>query len=62
MNSITYNPIGVIHTPFTESKGTPIQPTAGIGIKGFVDIWILDRIALMVERTKLESLLWEKWH
>lgn len=39
MNSITYNPIGIIHTPFTEPKGTPIQPTAGIGMEGIVEVF-----------------------
>jgi tRNA (adenine37-N6)-methyltransferase len=27
-NSILYTPIGVIHSPFKESNGTPIQPVA----------------------------------
>ena len=28
MNKITYNPIGIIHSPFKKAEGTPIQPTA----------------------------------
>jgi tRNA-Thr(GGU) m(6)t(6)A37 methyltransferase TsaA len=31
---IVYEPIGVIHTPFGEPKGTPIQPPAARGIEG----------------------------
>jgi tRNA-Thr(GGU) m(6)t(6)A37 methyltransferase TsaA len=29
-------PIGVIHTPFTQRKGTPIQPAAGRDVTGTV--------------------------
>ena len=28
MNNITYNPIGIIHSPFKRAEGTPIQSTA----------------------------------
>ncbi|HDD34205.1 MAG TPA: tRNA (N6-threonylcarbamoyladenosine(37)-N6)-methyltransferase TrmO, partial [Thermofilaceae archaeon] len=28
MGVIEYRPIGVIHTPFKEPRGTPIQPVA----------------------------------
>ena len=38
MKSIRYTPIGVIHTPFTEPTGAPIQPRRGQGVKGTVDI------------------------
>ena len=31
--------IGVIHTPFSEKKGTPIQPKMGKGIEGTVEIF-----------------------
>jgi len=31
MDEITYRPIGLIHSPFTDPKGTPIQPTAARG-------------------------------
>jgi tRNA-Thr(GGU) m(6)t(6)A37 methyltransferase TsaA len=37
-NSLTITPIGIIHTPFTERKGTPIQPSAGRGIRGTVEL------------------------
>ena len=39
MNEITYKPIGVIHSPFKEPKGTPIQPAAAKGINGTVEIF-----------------------
>lgn len=39
MNEIRYKPIGIIHSPFKESKGTPIQPASGKGIKGTVEIF-----------------------
>jgi tRNA (Thr-GGU) A37 N-methylase len=28
MKEIIYKPIGVIHSPFKEAKGTPIQPSS----------------------------------
>jgi len=39
MNAINYKPIGVIHSPFKEPKGTPIQPTAAKGIEGMVEVF-----------------------
>jgi tRNA-Thr(GGU) m(6)t(6)A37 methyltransferase TsaA len=39
MNKIIYTPIGVIHSPFKEPKGTPIQPSIIKGIKGKVEIF-----------------------
>jgi tRNA-Thr(GGU) m(6)t(6)A37 methyltransferase TsaA len=39
MNEITYRPIGVVHSPFKEPKGTPIQPSAAEGISGAVEIF-----------------------
>jgi len=38
MNAITYRPIGVIHSPFKEPKGTPIQPPGAEGITGTVEM------------------------
>jgi tRNA-Thr(GGU) m(6)t(6)A37 methyltransferase TsaA len=32
-------PIGVIHSPFTEAKGTPIQPRAAEGAEGTVEVF-----------------------
>ncbi|AGK61270.1 putative methyltransferase, YaeB/AF_0241 family [Archaeoglobus sulfaticallidus PM70-1] len=39
MGEIKYKPIGIIHSPFKEPKGTPIQPTAARGIDGAVEVF-----------------------
>ena len=39
MNEIKYKPIGVIHSPFKEPKGTPIQPAGAKGTNGIVEIF-----------------------
>ncbi|MGQ4915463.1 MAG: tRNA (N6-threonylcarbamoyladenosine(37)-N6)-methyltransferase TrmO [Candidatus Asgardarchaeia archaeon] len=39
MIEIKYKPIGIIHSPFKEPKGVPIQPTAAIGVEGTVEIF-----------------------
>jgi tRNA-Thr(GGU) m(6)t(6)A37 methyltransferase TsaA len=39
MDEIKYKPIGVIHSPFKEPKGTPIQPASGKGIGGTVEVF-----------------------
>ena len=39
MDEIKYQPIGVIHTPFKEPKGTPIQPAGAKGIRGTVEVF-----------------------
>ena len=39
MNRITYKPIGVIHSPFKEPKGTPIQPASAKGVIGTIEIF-----------------------
>jgi tRNA (Thr-GGU) A37 N-methylase len=36
---ITYRPIGIIHSPFNEPKGTPIQPKAAKGIGGMIEVF-----------------------
>ncbi|MGD9001289.1 MAG: tRNA (N6-threonylcarbamoyladenosine(37)-N6)-methyltransferase TrmO [Anaerolineae bacterium] len=36
---ITYKPIGVIHSPFKEPKGTPIQPPSAEGVAGTVEVF-----------------------
>jgi tRNA-Thr(GGU) m(6)t(6)A37 methyltransferase TsaA len=36
---ITYRPIGIIHSPFKEPKGTPIQPNAAKDIEGMVEVF-----------------------
>ncbi len=38
-DSIVYNPIGIIYTPFKSAKGTPIQPSAAIGIEGRIKVF-----------------------
>lgn len=35
---ITFDPIGTIHTPFVEQKGTPIQSRYAEGAEGFVEL------------------------
>jgi len=39
MNEIKYKPIGVIHSPFKEPKGTPIQPAAAKDVNGAVEVF-----------------------
>ncbi len=38
MELVTYKPIGVIHTPFTQLSDMPIQPTGASGVKGEVHL------------------------
>jgi len=33
------NPIGIIHTPFTNLEGMPIQPAGASGVKGTVEVY-----------------------
>ena len=35
---IEYQPIGVIHTPFKQRQGMPIQPSRGRGVRGIVEV------------------------
>lgn len=39
MNAIEYTSIGVVHSPFAEPKGTPIQAKGGKGIAGTVEVF-----------------------
>jgi tRNA-Thr(GGU) m(6)t(6)A37 methyltransferase TsaA len=39
MESVTFRPIGIIHTPFVEPKGTPIQPRRSAHAKGQIEIF-----------------------
>lgn len=39
MKEITYRPIGVIHSPFKQPQGTPIQPSAARDIDGTVEVF-----------------------
>jgi tRNA-Thr(GGU) m(6)t(6)A37 methyltransferase TsaA len=36
---IRFKPIGIIHSPFKEPRGTPVQPTAATGIAGTVEVF-----------------------
>lgn len=36
---ICFQPIGLIHTPFHDIKGMPIQPTGAQGIKGTLEVY-----------------------
>jgi tRNA-Thr(GGU) m(6)t(6)A37 methyltransferase TsaA len=36
---ISYRPIGIIHSLFTDIEGMPIQPTGASGIKGTVEVF-----------------------
>ena len=38
MKAVEYKPIGVIHSPFKDIKGVPIQPTGAVGVTGTVEI------------------------
>ncbi|MBN2489038.1 MAG: tRNA (N6-threonylcarbamoyladenosine(37)-N6)-methyltransferase TrmO [Methanosarcinaceae archaeon] len=38
MKEVRYKPIGVIHSPFKEPRGVPIQPTAAKGVRGTVEL------------------------
>jgi tRNA-Thr(GGU) m(6)t(6)A37 methyltransferase TsaA len=37
--TIIYEAIGVIHSPFTETAGMPIQPKGALGISGHIEIF-----------------------
>jgi tRNA-Thr(GGU) m(6)t(6)A37 methyltransferase TsaA len=39
MKTIAYKPIGIIHSPFKDIKGMPIQPTGAKGIAGTIEIY-----------------------
>ncbi|OFX19076.1 MAG: tRNA (N6-threonylcarbamoyladenosine(37)-N6)-methyltransferase TrmO [Bacteroidetes bacterium GWA2_31_9b] len=39
MEVITYKPIGIIHTPFNNVEGMPIQPTGAKGVEGIIEIF-----------------------
>ena len=38
IDPIRYQPIGVIHSPFSEVEGMPIQPAGALGIVGTIEI------------------------
>ncbi|MGM0596470.1 MAG: tRNA (N6-threonylcarbamoyladenosine(37)-N6)-methyltransferase TrmO [Myxococcota bacterium] len=39
LEPVKLNPVGIIHTPFKERKGMPIQPAGGKGIKAQIRIF-----------------------
>ncbi len=39
MNKISYQPIGMVHSPFKEPKGTPIQASGAKGIQGKIEVF-----------------------
>ncbi len=39
MHEIKYKPIGIVHSPHKEPKGTPIQSSAATGVKATVEIF-----------------------
>lgn len=39
MNNITFSPIGIIHSPFHDPRGIPIQASGAKGIKGSIQIF-----------------------
>jgi len=38
MDTITYRPIGIVHSPFKQPRGTPIQPAGANGVAGTVEL------------------------
>ena len=36
---VEFKPIGIIHTPFKETNGMPIQPPGALGVKGTVEVF-----------------------
>ncbi|MBI4814177.1 MAG: tRNA (N6-threonylcarbamoyladenosine(37)-N6)-methyltransferase TrmO, partial [Methanobacterium sp.] len=38
MNPVQYNPIGIIHSPFKDLHGMPIQPIGARGVKGQIKL------------------------
>jgi tRNA-Thr(GGU) m(6)t(6)A37 methyltransferase TsaA len=36
---IEMNPIGIIHTPFKQLEGMPIQPAGAVGVEGTVEVF-----------------------
>jgi tRNA-Thr(GGU) m(6)t(6)A37 methyltransferase TsaA len=37
--SLTLSPIGIVHSPFKESAGTPIQTAVAAGVQGWVELF-----------------------
>ena len=39
MTTVQFKPIGIIHSPFKEPKGMPIQPVGAKGVSGTVEVF-----------------------
>ncbi|MFW6198360.1 MAG: tRNA (N6-threonylcarbamoyladenosine(37)-N6)-methyltransferase TrmO [Acidobacteriota bacterium] len=39
MTRIEFRPIGIIHSPFTETAGMPIQPPGAVGVRGRAEVF-----------------------
>jgi tRNA-Thr(GGU) m(6)t(6)A37 methyltransferase TsaA len=39
MDDIVYKPVGVVHSPFKEPRGTPIQSTAARDVEGVIEVF-----------------------
>ena len=39
VETVTYRPVGIIHTPFKEVENMPIQPSGAAGIRGTVEMF-----------------------
>lgn len=39
MESITFTPVGILHSPHKELAGMPVQPTSAAGITGKIEIF-----------------------
>ncbi len=37
--TFVYRPIGVVHSPFKELAGMPIQPAGAAGVRGAIEVW-----------------------
>lgn len=37
--TIEYEPIGIVHSPFTDADGIPIQPSRAKGVRGTVEVF-----------------------
>ncbi len=47
MNNIRFKSIGIIHSPFKEPRGAPIQPSGAKGIEGISAMKKADLIAAL---------------
>ena len=36
---VEFEPVGIIHSPFADTAGMPVQPTGAVGIEGTVEIY-----------------------